>query len=462
MTNYQGRILLIKKYNFIFSRAALPALTLSRVKVIEISMTNQERNSEAKASFFQKSAEVHNNKYSYKEANYINWNTKVAILCPLHGRFNQTPLNHKRGQGCPICAQGTRKLKRTKSAHSFSEESNKIHSGKYDYSKVIYSGAHSKVEISCPVHGSFWQSPTNHTHQKNGCPKCPAFTSKPHKKIVDFLSDLGIEIVSNTKEIIAPYELDIYLPQHNLAIEINGLIWHSTQKQELVGNFKLKHRRKYLLSKEKDIKLLQFTDLEINSKWEIVSSIIRDKLATPSYKTHARKCLIKIPSKHEVKSFLEENHIQGFVGSRIELGLYHNNELVQLMTFGKSRMNKSYQWELLRLCSKLNTKVVGGSSRLFKFFIKAHLKDGEKIISYCDLSKFQGEVYRKLGFSYLRDSNPNYFYTTGKTLESRVSYQKHKLPKILDHFDPNLTEIQNMFNNGYRVIFDCGNGVWEF
>ncbi len=130
------------------------------------------------------------------------------------------------------------------------------------------------------------------------------------------------------------------------------------------------------------------------------------------------------------------------------------------MSFGKSRYSKKYEWELIRFCNKLNYNVVGGASRLFKHFIKTY--DPNNIISYCDIRVFTGELYEKLGFSYSHTSKPDYFYfkKPNYTLYSREMFQKHKLKNLLEIYDETLTEKENMFNNGYRRIWDCGNKVY--
>jgi hypothetical protein len=132
------------------------------------------------------------------------------------------------------------------------------------------------------------------------------------------------------------------------------------------------------------------------------------------------------------------------------------------MTFGKSRFNKNVDWELIRYCNSLNTSVVGGASRLFKHFLRNHTGS---IIYYADRRHSQGGLYENLGFEFSHNSDPNYYYYENKQpyiLESRQKYQKHKLPALLENFDQNQTESVNMYNHGYRKIYDCGNQVWVF
>ena len=151
--------------------------------------------------------------------------------------------------------------------------------------------------------------------------------------------------------------------------------------------------------------------------------------------------------------------MQGSVGSKIALGLYLEEELLCLMSFGKNRMSSDVEWELLRFASKKGVSVVGGASKLFKHFLTTNTGG---IVSYSDRRYSVGNMYSKLGFTFSHFSEPNYFYFKNSlNLESRQKYMKHKLPKLLESFDPSLTEVENMRANGYNRIFDCGNSVWK-
>ena len=121
--------------------------------------------------FIEEANLIHNNKYNYSKVNYINANTKVCIICPIHGEFWQTPANHLKGRKCPKCKFELLKRKNTKSKEQFITEANIIHNNKYNYSKIEYVNTNTKVCIICPEHGEFWQTPANHL-KKHGCPKC--------------------------------------------------------------------------------------------------------------------------------------------------------------------------------------------------------------------------------------------------------------------------------------------------
>ena len=127
----------------------------------------RERLTLSKEEFIQKANEVHGNKYDYSKVEYVNNRTKVCIICPEHGEVWQTPHNHLSGQGCPKCGVE----KQTSTKEEFIKKAKEIHGDKYDYSKVDYSNAHTKVCIICPNYGEFLQTPNNHL-RGHGCPKC--------------------------------------------------------------------------------------------------------------------------------------------------------------------------------------------------------------------------------------------------------------------------------------------------
>lgn len=170
----------------------------------------------------------------------------------------------------------------------------------------------------------------------------------------------------------------------------------------------------------------------------------------------ARKCEIREVDTSLERNFLNQNHKQGYFASKVCYGLFYKNELVCLMSFGKSRFEKKYQWEVYRLCSPHNTYIPGGASKLFKHFIK--LNNPKNVITYATLGfSKEGDVYTKIGFSYLKTSKKSYYYEkNGQTL-SRYKAQKHKLIKILgNEYDSRLTEYANMTRAGYIKIYVPG------
>jgi len=270
-------------------------------------------------------------------------------------------------------------------------------------------------------------------------------TSSIEREIVNFLVSLGVtSIVTNTRAILNGKEIDIYLPEHHLAIEVNGLYWHC----ESQGKTKFYHYNKSKECLQKGIQLLHIIDISWTSKKEIWKSIIKSKLQL-NHKIYARKCTISEIDTQTARQFLDCNHLSGYVGGCKKLGLFYNSELVQVVILGKARFNKKYDYELIRLASKINTNIVGGASKLLS-------KISGSIVSYADLAYSQGNVYKNLGFEQVGPVSINYYYIKNNRLESRNKYQKHKLSKILQNFNASLTEWENMKNNGYDRYWDSG------
>ncbi len=281
-------------------------------------------------------------------------------------------------------------------------------------------------------------------------------TSVKEKKLVDFVKSIyKDEIIENSRKVIPPQELDMLIPQKNLAVEFNGNYWHSE-------NYKDKdyHINKTNLCRGKGIQLIHIFEHQWDSKSEIFKSVISNKLGL-SQKIYARKCKVVELDSVSTNSFLDENHLQGRCNSSIRLGLTYNDELASVMTFGKPRFDSNHEFELLRFCNKLNTTVIGGASKLLKYFKSIY--SPTSIISYANLQWSDGKVYENLGFTNIGTSSPNYWWIKGELVLTRYQCQKHKLGVLLgDDFNPSLSEKENMEVNGYFKVNDCGNLVFSW
>ena len=273
---------------------------------------------------------------------------------------------------------------------------------------------------------------------------CNCYTnSYQENDVINWLKKLNLNIIENDRIQIAPLELDIYLPDYKLAIEFDGIYWHSDLFKD-----KNYHLNKTKLCKEKGIQLIHIFENEWINKQDIVKSIILAKLGKFERRIFARKCKIKEISNNEYKEFVELNHIQGYVPAKYRIGLFYQDELVQICSFGKSRFKKN-EIELIRHCSKLNTQIIGGLSKLLSYY------DFDNLITYVDLRYSNGNGYKN--WELIKQTEPNYWYWKNGILESRMKYQKYKLKKLLKDFDPNLSEYENMLKNKFIRIWDCGN-----
>lgn len=319
---------------------------------------------------------------------------------------------------------------------------------------------------------TFTHKKCNHTYELDinyqghlKCPKCYPIRSKKQYDVYEFLTSLT-DVKMNDRQFIKPLELDLLT--ETFALEYDSLMFHSYGKSNLSSLNSLIENKNYHLNKtnlceDKGLQLFRVFSNEWNNKQDIWKSVLKSKLGLTE-KIHGRKCTIKEVDSYSSDIFLNENHLQGAIKGSIRIGLFYDDELVSLMTFGKARRAKwkgEDCYELYRFCSKLNATIVGGGSRILKYFEKTFKP--KFIISYANRRWSQGNLYDKLGFEFIENTTPNYFYFKGgdhSKLLSREQFQKHKLKDKLELFDISLTETENMFNNGYRKIYDCGSKIY--
>lgn len=276
--------------------------------------------------------------------------------------------------------------------------------------------------------------------------------------ICNFLDKHNIKYETNAKVLDNKRsEVDILIPDHNIGIEVCGIYWHSDINNDRSRANKTNHFDKFIECSDKGIHLLTFFENEILFKKDIVLSIIANKLHINENKIFARKTVVKEVDKQQAKTFLNDNHIQQSK-THINIGLYHNDELIMLATFGKPRYNKKYQYELLRCCSKKHTTVIGGLSKIFKFFKTKY--NPSSIITYCDLRYGDGSSYVKSGFKFSHNSTLGYYYFDKKLkCYHRSTFTKQNI--VLKHGGDRLkTETENMEQMGFYRLWDCGNRVY--
>lgn len=279
--------------------------------------------------------------------------------------------------------------------------------------------------------------------------------------IRDYLKNNNIKFQKNTKSVIHPYEIDFYIPDHNLAIECNGLYWHS----ETMGKDRLYHLNKTKLCEDKGIRLIHIFSDEIINNPILVFSKLNSILKINKIPLYARKCKIKEIESPLKSKFLNKYHSQGDDRASIRLGLFYNNKLTSVMTFGKKRKAMGHthtkdEYELIRYCNNFNFYIIGGASKLLKYFERKYKP--KRIITYADKRWSRGDLYFKLGFEHSHDSKPNYFYSKNCLQRfHRFNFRKSQLEKKLENYDPNKTEWENMTRNGWHKIWDCGNMVFE-
>ena len=251
------------------------------------------------------------------------------------------------------------------------------------------------------------------------------------------------------------YEADILIPSKNLAIECNGLYWHS----ELFKDKYYHQEKKKCIENEYGYNLIQLWEDDLNDKekYSIIISRLKEKLGVIENKIYARKCQIKEVSGSLAKKFLDKNHLQKYAPSTINIGLFHDSILVAIATFGKQRKLISGDrngYELVRFCTQMGYSIVGGFSKLITYFTRRYSKN---LYSYVDLDwvKMNDNSYNKIGFKTEKITEPNYMWVVDGIRRNRLNYTKSHLVKM--GMDKNKTERELMYSKKYYRIFGSGN-----
>jgi len=289
------------------------------------------------------------------------------------------------------------------------------------------------------------------------CPKCfPPGNfgqqSSVEKEIIEEIRKwYSGEIIENSRKIIEPKELDLFFPEKNVAIEVNGIYWHSDH--HLPDRY---HSEKYQMCCRKGIKLLMITDYEWTHRRKTVINMIKYRLGVLKHcRIHARKCVISEISSKDAREFLENNHIGGAARASIYYGLRHKSTLVAVLSIQRHRFGNQDKLEIVRFAT--SGAVVGAFTKLLSHISTQHR--GETLGTYADLRYGAGEVYSKAGFVLKMTTTPGYWYLFSGKLYHRLSWTKKKLVR-LGH-DPHLTESQIMKNLGATRFFDCGHNYYE-
>ena len=387
---------------------------------------------------------------------YINMNTKMKFQCSICNHiFERKPNTYDCSiltTPCPKCTQKYISEKNTKTTEEFKNRINEIFGTDiFDTTNSVYTKSDELITVKCKQCGEYITRKANYFLQGHGCPYHFRNNSKSEIEISDYIKSLNVKVENNNRNILdGNHELDIYIPNERFAIEFDGLYWHNELNKP-----KNYHVNKTNECIKKGIRLFHIFEDEWIEKQNIIKSMLNNLLNKNITKIYARKCEIKEVTYNDSVNFLNENHLQGNCVSKIRYGLYYNDELVSLMTFGKTRFTKDKDgYELLRFCNKLNTTVIGGASKLINHFIKSYTP--KNIISYADRRWSNGNLYEKLGFKQYRVSPPSYYYVINNKRYNRILFQKNKL--IEKYNCPiNKTEHEFCLEHKWFRIYDCGN-----
>lgn len=386
------------------------------------------------ASCFEKfvsvAKQIHHDKYEYNSGTYINNRTPIAIICPIHGEFMQLPSNHihkAHPRGCPKCNGGV-KLELS----DFIQRSNIIHKGKYDYSKVEYVDAHTKVCIICPEHGEFWQEPRAHL-EGQGCPKCCRNYSHFEDEIKSCFED--IEVEQRNRKILGGKEIDIYIPSHKIGIEFNGLYWHS----EANGKDENYHLNKLNECNKNGVELIQIFEDEWVNKRRICEALLKIAFClNVSPLIPSTDCELSTNTNiEEIDNFLNENDINPYSEYDVAITAHYNNGIAGILTLNKQ---SDGEWLINNFTTNVEYNCSGIEKILFEYFVTSY--EFNKITFFADrrwVININNNIYTSLGFKVDSSTPPSYTY-----------YKLHSsnLERIEHH------KITN--NSEYSKIWDCG------
>ena len=273
------------------------------------------------------------------------------------------------------------------------------------------------------------------------------------KAISEFLTQHNIEFIECSRRIIGGLELDFYLPEHKVAIELDGIYWHSVNFKE--PNY---HLNKTELCEAQGIQLIHVFEDEWLEKEAIVKSRILTILGKTARRIYARKCEVRSISGPIANRFIEANHLQGAIPASYRYGLFHRDELVSVMTFGSYRRSlgktaQSGEYEMYRFCNLADTQVIGGASRLLAAFVRDQLPT--KIISYADRRWSTGDLYRNLGFTLEHTVGPNFWWIQNSTRSHRFKFTRKRMIELVGNQSLSTFELQDALN--ITKIYDSGN-----
>lgn len=297
------------------------------------------------------------------------------------------------------------------------------------------------------------------------CPKCEKPYTSGERELWSFLSEeLRLKDVrTHVRDVLSPFEVDFYLPEYNLAIEYDGLYWHSDIYVDPYY-----HMRKQDLAMERGVRLLQIFEDEWTEKKDIVKDIIRYNLGRVLERVYARKCEVVLLDASTAREFLERYHLKGFVPARYYLGLVLAADLLMVVSISRHRYSTQNLYELVRIATKSGYVVVGGLSKLLEHFTRV-VSDSAPFLNYVDRRMFVGKSCTALRWRVSHKTPPNYYYVPvdpsqvkkyGWRRHSRIKFQKHKLKELFaDHFNDSATEREIMSAVGFVRVYDSGNLV---
>jgi hypothetical protein len=309
--------------------------------------------------------------------------------------------------------------------------------------------------LTCECGHTFSQIPPTWSRWNTGwktiCPACSRGSSSQEKEIARFIENLGFTIERRNRTILAPLEIDIYIPELKLGVEFNGLYWHSDDK--------LRHKLKADAAKMANIKLIQIFEHEWDQRQEQVIARLKSALKLNT-RIYARQTKLVSVTSRQAHDFFMINHLHGSANGGCNFyGLEKDGQLLQVISITKSRFSKLAPYELLRSATVHGVTVVGGLSKLIKHAVRIH----GPMVTYADRCWGEGESYALAGGKFVDTTMPGYLWWKGNEILSRYHTQKRHINKLLGNmYDPNKSEDENMRAAGWRKLWNAGNSIYLF
>jgi G:T-mismatch repair DNA endonuclease (very short patch repair protein) len=396
-----------------------------------------------------------NGKYEFPhlENEYINNKSPITAICDSHGNFTTMGNSIATGSGCPKCKADLTKRNLSMSFEEFKHKSISKYGLKFNYISTnfdsFYKSSDRTVDLECRDCGlKFTQSVKDHLSGcVTGCPKCAKSYSGVEEKVVSLLDLMGIKYIQRSRKVIAPYEADIFIPDKNIIIEVNGVYWHSTKF--LDKNY---HREKREYAQKMGYRLIYIWEDEINKDPKKVESYLKNLLNLGVVSIGAREVEIKQIDHSTGSSFINTHHFMGNGAPASHYyGIFKNDLLLGVVSFRKN-MNTKGDYELYRSCYLSGYRIQGGLSKVIKKAIKDLDTD---LHCYIDLDKFNGESYFKCGFLPVGEITLKMSYVKKNERISRHHFRKSDLIGMRG-YSPELSADDILAMNNIFSIYESG------
>lgn len=380
---------------------------------------------------------------------------KAWWLCS-EGHEWEITISSREGRGCPICSNKRVLVGFNDFGTTHPEMSIHWHpelNGLLTPQEVV-SGSSKKVWWLCKDNHTWEVSPNQRSFYNTDCPVCPIGpVSKSEQALADFLVSKGFKVRQTVRDVLPSMELDILLPEFNVAIEYNGVYWHSEKN----GRMQTYHYDKWVAAKKAGINLIQIWEDEYDANPTLVQNMILHKLGVSTVsKVFARSTVVCELGKGEIEVFLNANHIQGYASGSCYYGLRSkdNDELIAVMVL---KMLPNNTVDIVRYATSAN--VVGGFTKLLKHAERSLLP--ERFITFSDHCVSDGGLYRNNGFVVERELAPDYRYVVGNQRKHKFGYRlkRFKTDPALK-YEEGLTERELALLNNLPRIWDAGKTKW--